>query len=476
MEAPATQAAAEAVPLCVDLDGTLVKTDTLYEAVLALLRRNLLYLLVLPFWLLRGRAYLKGRIAVLVTLDAGTLPYNEALVVLLREQRASGRRLVLASAADAAIAHRIAAHVDCFHEVIATGGDTNLKGRAKLEALEQRFGRRGFDYVGDSPVDVPIWEGARRGLVAAPSGQILEYPAGLQARTSIARRLRLFARATRVPQWVKNLLLFVPVITAHKLSFPILANAAWAFLAFSLCASANYILNDLMDLTADRLHPVKRLRPFASGNLPLVWGLVLMPLMLVAGMACALQTTTGFLVYLAVYLVCSVLYSARLKRVPLLDVLVLAALYVMRIMAGGQATDLPISQWLLAFSMFLFLSLALAKRHSELGRLRRDNAKPTHGRGYLSEDLELLLSMGTGAGYLSVLILALYVNSPEVRSLYLRPHLLWLMCPVFLYWIGRVWLLAHRGQMDEDPVLFAVKDKVSYFAGLITLAIMAAAL
>lgn len=470
----------ELLPLCVDLDGTLVRTDTLLESALALLRRNFFYAAAFALWLLRGRAYLKRRIAERNSLDVTLLPYNEGVLALLREESARGRRLVLATAADRLTAEKVAAHLGCFHEVLASDEGVNLKGRAKLRALEARFGQRGFQYVGNSRADLPLWSASDDPVVVGASPALAFRLGGARVigvASTLGERALLLLKALRPKQWVKNILLFVPLVTAHQWnSGAMVGKALLSFLAFGLCASSNYLLNDLFDLAADRQHEKKRFRPFASGLLPIHWGLIAMPLALVAGIACALLTLAGFLIYLGVYLACAVFYSARLKREVLADVLLLAALYDLRIMAGGAAVGVPISEWLLAFSMFLFLSLALVKRYSELNAVRARDGSANSGRGYRTGDLELLLALGTGSGYLSVLVLALYVNSPEVRALYSRPHLLWLMCPVFLYWISRVWLLAHRGEMDEDPVIFALEDKMSYLAGAAAAAVMLAAL
>jgi len=470
----------ELLPLCVDLDGTLVQTDTLLESALALLRRNIFYVAAFALWLLRGRACLKRRIAERSSLDVTLLPYNQGVLALLRQESARGRHLVLATAADRLIAEKVAAHLGCFNEVLASDGSLNLKGRAKLRALEARFGQRGFQYAGNSRADLPLWSASDDPVVVGASPSLVFRLGGARVigvAPTLGQRVALLLKAMRFKQWVKNILLFVPLITAHKwASGHMVGKALLCFLAFGLCASSNYLLNDLFDLAADRQHARKRFRPFASGLLPIHWGLIAMPLTFAAGIACAILTSSGFLIYLGVYMVCAIFYSARLKREVLADVLLLAALYDLRIMAGGAAAGVPISEWLLAFSMFLFLSLALVKRYSELSAVRARNGSADSGRGYRTGDLELLLALGTGSGYLSVLVLALYVNSPEVRALYLRPHLLWLMCPVFLYWISRVWLLAHRGEVDEDPVVFALEDKVSYLAGAVTAAVMLAAM
>lgn len=459
--------------LCVDLDGTLVSTDTLWESFLALLRKNPLRLLFVPWWLLQGKAFLKRQIAQRVELDVSQLPYRREVLEFLRHQRQHGRTLVLTTAADRAIAERVAHHTGLFADVLASDGRVNLSGPAKVKLLMDRYGSRGFDYIGNGAIDVHVWRHARQAFLISPSTKLLST---VRSHTAVAHvfqsktpnPLAILLRAFRIHQWIKNILLFIPLMLAHEFGqAALLGKAVAAFLAFSLSASAVYVLNDLLDLHADRAHPTKRFRPFAAGHLSIPTGLMLvMSLALGAAAVAIMFPPSTFLAYLALYVTIATAYSLYLKRLPVLDVIVLAALYTLRLLAGAAAVTLPLSPWLLAFSMFLFLSLAFIKRSSELSTLRAANLTLATGRGYRADDLECLRSLGTASGYISVLVLALYINSAKVTTLYNNPQVLWLICPLLLYWISRVWFLAHRGEVDTDPVVFALKDKVSCAIGL----------
>ncbi|WP_224244706.1 UbiA family prenyltransferase [Hyalangium gracile] len=472
-------ASAPDVPLVVDLDGTLVRTDTLHESLLVLLKRNPLLLVLAALWMLKGKAAFKAEVGRRVKLDAERLPYSEPLLAYLTEEKARGRRLVLATAADQTIADAVAAHLGLFAEVYASDGVVNLSGARKLARLKQAHPE--FDYAGDGEVDLALWREARRAVVVHGSAGLERKVRALgrgEVRVFEAPRvgLRQWVKALRVHQWAKNILVFVPALAAHKgLNVGLLVQAGLGFVAFSLCASSVYILNDLLDLDSDRQHPTKRKRPFASGDLPVRVGAVLAPVLLVAGFAVALLLPLPFSALLATYYAVTLAYSLHLKQVMVLDVLVLAGLYTVRIFGGSLATGVPTSSWLFTFSMFLFLSLALVKRLSEVRRLRLSNATTTPGRGYLASDYEQLSSLGVAAGYISVLVLAFYITSKDVTALYAHPERLWLLCPVMLYWVSRVWLLAHRGLVNEDPLVFALRDKVSYGVGVVAALVLLAA-
>ncbi|MFP2908076.1 UbiA family prenyltransferase [Pyxidicoccus sp. 3LFB2] len=460
------------VPLAVDLDGTLVRTDTLHENLLALFKHAPWLMLLVPLWVLRGKAFFKAEVARRVALDATRLPYNEELLAFLHEEKARGRRLVLATAADRRIADAVAAHLGVFSEVHASDGTVNLSGARKLAKLKASLGT--FDYAGNDGVDVPLWRESRQVVVVhAPAG-VLRQARGLGRevhRVFERPRVgpRIWVKALRVHQWAKNALVFVPVLAAHKvLDGDLLLKAVLGFVAFSLCASSVYVLNDLLDLDSDRRHPTKCKRPFAACALPVSTGVVLAPTLLLAGAAVCLLLPPAFAALLATYYALTLAYSLRLKQVVMLDVLVLAGLYTVRIFGGALAVGVPTSSWLMMFSMFLFLSLALVKRLSEVRRLRLTNESAAHGRGYLAQDYEQLASLGAAAGQVSVLVLALYITSKEVTALYSHPERLWLLCPVMLYWVGRVWVLAHRGLVNEDPLVFALRDRVSYAVGLVS--------
>lgn len=475
---PAAQLAdRKAVPLVVDVDGTLLRTDLLYESLLLLLRRNPLYVFLLPFWLARGKAALKAEIASRVSLDAGLLPSDERVLALLQVN--SGPR-VLCTASDERLAYGLAAAIGGLDVVLASDGRTNLAGKAKAKALVALYGDRGFDYVGNGTADLHVWAHARKawvvnapttlvqsaGRVAELAGHWPPMPGGLVA----------WVKAVRFHQWLKNLLVFVPLLAAHRYFDPgALATALLAFLAFGLCASGVYVLNDLFDLQSDRRHPRKRKRAFASGQIPVLHGMLAAPLLSLAGIGVAWVAEPAFAAVLGCYWVTTFSYSLWLKRVEMLDVTVLAGLYTVRIIGGAVAVGVPLSFWLLAFSMFVFLSLAMLKRYTELAAMLAEGRDAASGRGYAVTDLPLLQSLGGASGYLAVLVLALYINSPDSLELYSRPQLLWLLCPLLLYWVSRAWSVAHRGKMHDDPVVFAVTDPVSQaIIGLCGLAVLGA--
>jgi 4-hydroxybenzoate polyprenyltransferase/phosphoserine phosphatase len=468
------------MPLAVDLDGTLVKSDMLMESLVAVLKRAPWLALALPVWLARGRARLKSELARRADLDVTVLPYDANVLQELRRARSEGRTLVLATASDEHIAKRIADHLGLFDAVIASDGRHNMKREAKAKALVERFGEAGFDYVGEDRHDLPIWKHARaawlvgsNAAVAANLGR-LGKPVHPIARG--ARSPRAIVKGMRVYQWAKNLLVFVPLLTAHVYLDPeSLAASVLAFLAFSLVASAVYLANDLADLQDDRRHPTKRARPLASGDLDIGTALALLPVLLAAAALIAALLPWRFGALLLAYVAANLAYSLALKRAALLDVFVLAGLYTLRILAGAAAIEVPVSHWLLAFSLFAFLSLALAKRYVEVANAASREEVRVGGRGYLASDGALLGMLGTASGYLSVLVFALYITSPQVVVLYRSPAMLWFAVPLLLYWISRVWFLAQRGEVHEDPLLFALHDPASYVTGALILALMIAA-
>lgn len=461
---------ADPVPICVDLDGALLPVDTLQESLVLFLKRQPWQAWRILSWLAQGRAAFKQRLAVAAPLDFSKLPVTEDFLKFLREQQARGRKLVLATGADFSSAQRAAEHFGIFGEVLASDGRVNLTGHLKRTRLVERFGEGKFDYAGNSKADVPVWRAARQSIfVNAPAG-VRKQLSGIQPTELVFGEttgfLATWRRALRLHQWAKNFLVFVPVIVGHKLKdWAVLGDAALGMVAFCACASSVYLINDLEDLESDRVHPTKQRRPFASGQLTPVAGLVAAPLLLLASVACGSFLPPTFLAYLAVYYVTSILYSQVIKKLVLLDVFALAGLYTLRILAGLAATGIRYSSWLLGFSMFIFLSLALLKRYIELLRLNLDGGNAAKGRGYVTGDLPLLLSLGLVSGGLATLVLALYVNSDDVRLIYEHSLRLLLICPLVLYWISRVWLLATRNELHDDPVLFALKDRASYVTG-----------
>ena len=469
------------IPLCVDLDGTLLQTDTLLESFLILLKERPLAFFQIPLWLLHGRARLKQELANRVTLGVDSLPWNTELLEFLRKEQQSGRRLILVTGSNQRIGRAVAEHIGLFEEVAASDGKVNLSGRRKARMLVDRFGKGGFDYAGNEHVDLAVWAEARRAIV-------VNHSAGFARRVEALCELEMvikppksgpgvWLRALRFHQWAKNLLIFVPLLGAHQWhNFSKLGAAMLAFFVFSICASSVYLLNDLFDLEADRRHARKRHRPFDSGRLTLRAGMIGAPLLLLASVLPALLLPPAFVMTFAGYYLLTLLYSLRFKQLEILDVLTLAALYSIRVVAGGHAAQVAVSDWLLVFSLFFFLSLAFVKRFTELQLVLRGNNDRVPGRGYRVGDLELVGAMGVASGYLAVLVLAIYITNPVVTQLYANPAALWFACPVLLYWISRVWLLAHRGLLHDDPIVFALKDKLSWLICLILFIIGAIAL
>jgi 4-hydroxybenzoate polyprenyltransferase len=453
------------IPLCVDLDGTLTPVDTLHESVLTLVRHSPASLLSLPAWISAGKAQFKREIANRVDLDGAALPIRTELLEWLKAERSSGRPLVLVTAADRKIADSVATHLGVFDEVIASDGTDNLSGDHKRAILVERYGERGFDYVGNEAKDERVWKSARRAIVVGSPGlseRASKVTEVARVFTPASASVKSWLKAARLHQWVKNALIFLPLLLAHQLlNKEAVLNAAIAFLSFGLCASSVYIVNDLFDLAADRAHPRKRLRPFAAGALSARSGVLAAALLLGSSIALAISVNWFFCGALALYYTLTWAYSLRLKRAALVDVMTLAGLYTMRIIAGSAATMIEPSFWLLAFSIFIFLSLGCVKRYTELYDAQQAGKIKPHGRGYWPTDLPLILTLGTSAGYCTILVMALYLNSPESMTLYKHSKPLWLICPLLMYWISRVWLLATRGQMHDDPVVFALRDRIS---------------
>ena len=459
-------------PIAVDMDGTLIHTDMLYESMLELARRHPLVLPKLPFWLFQGKAMFKQQLAAVVDFDPGILPYNSELLDWLKTQKASGRKLVLCTASDISVATAIADHLDIFDEVYASDGKRNLSGSNKAALLVEQFGNAGFDYVGNSEADHHVWKMAREAIVVNSSKKLLGTAREKYKISKIflqpKKNLKDYVKTWRVHQWAKNLLLFVPLFASHQVTeLHLWVQLIIAFFAFSFCASAVYIINDLLDLNNDRRHPRKRRRPFASGKMSLLTGVILAPIMLAVGLALAYLVNPAFLMLIVFYFLLTNAYSLWLKRLVLLDCLVLAMLYTLRIISGTVAVDLAVSFWLLAFSVFLFLSLAYVKRYAELHEQGLSSDKRLYGRGYCPEDANLVQVLGIVSGYLSVLVLSLYINSDVVTRLYKVPEVVWGAVPIMLFWVSWVWLKAHRGQMHDDPLVFALKDRASLFSGFL---------
>ncbi len=460
------------LPIVVDLDGTLIHTDTLHESCLELLHHHSMEVLLLPLWLMRGKAHLKQKISEKINLNPEILPYNLELIAWLRGKKALGHQLVLCTATDSKIALKIAAHLNFFDDVIASDGEINVAGKNKKDLLVNRYGEQGFIYVANASIDLYVWNSAAQAVVVNASEDIIKKAAQVSEVTKVFSQqpitLNIWRRVFRLHQYIKNLLLFIPLLAAHQVGQLASLNLLLlAFFSFSFCASAVYITNDLMDLDSDRQHPRKRYRPFASGIVPIKYGLILAPITLIISGILASFVGNSFFAWLVVYFAVTLAYSLQLKRYVLIDCLTLASLYTLRIIAGAAAVGITLSFWLLAFSIFLFLSLALIKRYAELEVQILQGKTQAHGRGYHIEDLPIIQTLGITAGFASILVLALYLNSETVVNLYKMPQIIWPAIPLMLFWVSWMWMKAHRGEMHDDPIVFAIKDKTSLVVGLL---------
>ncbi|MDB5821302.1 MAG: UbiA prenyltransferase [Herminiimonas sp.] len=468
---------APSIPLVVDLDGTLIRTDLLYESTLKFIHETPIKLFALPVWLAQGKAVLKHKIAERVSLDVSKLPYDMTVIAWLRKERQSGRHIVLCTASDHKYADAVAEELGLIDEVIATDGITNMSADNKAQALVDRFGEKGFDYAANSHDDVPVWARSRSAILIAANPKVCSAARSVAPVTKKIDRDRggiiQWVKALRIHQWSKNVLVFLPLIGAHEaFNRPLLINALVAFLAFGMCASSVYLLNDLMDLDSDRSHPRKRRRPFASGALSPLAGVVAAGLLLAASFALASTVRPAFVLWLGAYLFGTMCYTFSLKTKVLMDVIALAGLYSLRIIAGGAAVGMAVSFWLLALSLFLFLSLAFVKRYSELRLTATNGNDGVSGRGYRATDLPLVEVLGVVAGFMAVLVMALYINGETIARLYRHPEIMWLTIPILLYWINRMWIKAHRGEMDDDPLVYAMRDRVSLVSAALFITVM----
>jgi|TARA_R110000868_G_scaffold5065_24_gene31375 4-hydroxybenzoate polyprenyltransferase len=468
--------------LVVDLDGTLVSTDALVESGLDFLHQHPAGILRLPGWLRSGKAMLKQSLANNSSLCIEKLPYNDYVLELIRQAKQSGKRVVLATASDQAIARAVADHLGCFDEVIASDGGTNLSAARKRDALVQRFGVRGFDYIGNSSDDLLVWQASEHAILIDTPARVARAArrtANVSDEYSTQKTpLLAFLKALRPHQWAKNGLIFVPLMTAHAFSVDALGVALLAFVCFCLVASGTYLINDLLDIQDDRQHPSKCKRPFAAATLDPLTGIWSALLLVAVGVLLGVMLLPPlFVLSLIAYLVITLAYSLVLKSMMAVDVITLTVLYTLRIVAGSVAIETEPTFWILTFSLFIFLSLALVKRFAELQQARnKGETGKSAGRGYYPSDMEMVAAMGVGNGYLSILFFALYIQDAATIVLYSHPQWLWLICPVLMYWVTRLWLLTHRGEMHDDPVVFAIKDKVSLVTLLMIMAVFGAAI
>jgi len=463
-------------PLIVDFDGTLIFTDSLIESAILLIKKNPIYFFFMLFWLKKGKAHLKAEIAARTSLDIETLPYNTHFIEWLKTEKEKGRKIYLATAAHKTIAVEVTKYLNIFDGFFASERDCNLKGGTKCTLIKEKIGDS-FVYAGDSKADLPIWlEAEAAVLVNVPPALANQVRKEVGVEAEFPREkigIKTWARALRVHQWVKNILLFVPLLTAFEfMDIFKVCSVSIAFLAYSFVASGTYILNDIWDLKADRIHTRKRHRPFASGEIPIINGLLMVGVLFILALIIAMSISTAFVIILFAYFILTSVYSLFLKQHALVDIITLSLLYTLRIVAGVIVIKVSISSWLLAFSMFLFLSLALIKRCGELVSLENiEQKKAISGRDYTPSDLVVLWPLGVGASLSAIVIFGLFISAPETQQRYASPELLWCSAIGIMYWLGRMWIKTSRGEMHDDPIVYVIKDKVSYVLLLSTIII-----
>jgi 4-hydroxybenzoate polyprenyltransferase/phosphoserine phosphatase len=466
-------------PLVVNLDGTLIASDLLIETAFSELGRHPQALPDILAALFRGKAALKHLLAEPAEFNPRTFPYDREVLALIRKAKEDGRSVYLASSSNRRLVESIANYLGMFSGIFAWDEVTNLAGTKKAERLIEAFGERGFDYVGSDAADLPVWSKAAKVITvrtpASTQKKLAQQMADVEQLPCLRPSWRTWARMLRVHQYSKNALVFVPVVTAHLFTLGAAVNATLAFLAFSLCASSIYILNDLIDLQDDRGHRSKCKRPLASGAIPLIKGVIAIPILFGSAMLIGAAVSLPFLGVLLGYFALTTAYSFALKRKMIVDVITLAGLYSVRVIGGTVATGVPISEWLLAFCLMIFMALALIKRYVELAARRDAGLPDSTSRNYRNSDLDIVASLAAAAGFNAVTVFTLYISSNTVKQLYTRPQILWLAGPLIMYWIARALMLASRRQMDDDPVVFAVKDRISLMtAGAIALVLLAA--
>jgi len=458
------------IPLLVDMDGTIIATDTLFETTILFLKKSPFKVFMLFFWLLRGKHVLKEELSKRTSLNVAVLPYRQEVIDYLEQQFEQGRKIILVTGSWVDIARRVANQFSFISDVIATDHEKNMAGHTKAEMASEVWGQQQFDYLGNEKKDLQVWKLSRQAIVVGTEG--LAKAAGEVAKLEKVFPVqplgfKSWLKGIRVHQWTKNLLIFVPLLTSHSFFKPEAVSSAFiAYFSFCAVASATYLLNDLLDLDADRKHSIKKYRPLAAGKMSILHGILSSIMLLGTGIILAiLYLNIYFLLALLVYLTLTILYSFILKHLQTADVISLASLFTLRIIAGAAAIEVVLSFWLLCFSMFLFLSLAMVKRVSELIHVEKQSGselQKVSGRDYLTADIVILQSLGGASGFMAVLVFALYINSGQVIKMYSSPEVLWLVVPVIGYWVMRVWIVAARGKMNEDPISFAIRDKQSW--------------
>jgi len=453
------------IPLYIDLDGTLIKTDLLFETFIEFIKKNPFNILLSIRWLLKGKAYLKSKLAQNTFLDIEKLPYNEPFLSYLKNESNNGRKIILATATNFTLAKRVSNYLKIFSDIIASDEKKNIKGKTKLSQIEENSGNSLFDYAGNSKNDLIIFKHSKSSILVNFNKRLISRSTDIRVAKSFDSKnslLRNLIIAIRPHQWVKNLLIFVPLFVSTQWYIPkLIIRASIGFISYSLVASSVYVINDIFDIQNDRAHIKKKYRPFAAGDLAVGHGLIIFLFLALAGLFAGYLLDRTYFFLLIAYVALNFLYSIYLKSLVLIDILILSQFYTLRVVSGGVITDIELSFWLLAFSVFIFFSLAIAKRYTELMLSKDYKKKKIRGRGYTTNDLNILNIMGVTNGYLAVLVLALYINSHQVVLTYSSPKILWGVCVIFFFWISHVWIKANRGELEADPIIFAIKDHTS---------------
>lgn len=457
------------IPLCVDLDGTLIKSDTIIESTLLAIKSKPIIFFLLFFWILNGKNYFKKRITNIATPNPEILTYNVEVINFIKEEQAKGRQIILTTATTQNIANSISEYLNMFDLVISSTDNFNNRSKNKSQILIDKFGFKNFDYIGNGYADLEVWKSSRNALVVSDNKSLIANAGKISEVTKIFKptnksKIQLLIKQLRVFQWLKNILIFIPFILAHKFgNTSVYLTSILGFLSFSFLSSFVYIVNDLLDIESDRNHHTKSKRPIASSELSIPFAFTVGLILCISSFAISIFVLKStFTLYLLAYLILTSSYSIKLKKIFVIDILTLSILYTLRLMAGADLTYAPISKWLLAFSVFIFLSLSIIKRYTEILNAVKDRKENIMGRAYEISDINLLQSMGITSGLISVLVFILYIFSPEVIMLYGQPSFLMPVILIILYWIIRIWFLAQRGLVDEDPIIFTAKDKQSY--------------
>jgi len=457
--------------LVVDLDGTLINSDILIECINQFLIKSPLNIFRLIYWIIFGKTYFKNKLSLNIDIDIEKLPYNfEVIEWLISLKKNTGVKLILATGSHHYYANKVSKYLNIFDFVVSSNEFINMRGYVKANTLINLYGFKNFDYIGNSWDDVPVWSNANKVFIVSTSLRFINY---IRTKFNVDKYFHIkqpffileYIYAMRCYQWFKNLLIFIPLIASGQYyKSENIFLALMGFIIFSICASSVYILNDLVDINEDRLHKRKKKRPFASGSISIKTGWFLSPIFLLISLFMSyFFMNLWFSFSLIIYFLLTLIYTFIIKKIPILDVITLAALYTLRIIAGTLAFNQDISFWLLLFSIFIFLSLALLKRFVEINDVSFiEKNKTIPGRGYISADLEFVSYFGCSCGLISVLVFGLYIHDIQFLNKFSNPQFLWLICPILLYWIMRIWFLAFRSKMDDDPIFFALKDKVSW--------------